>query len=75
MLCKILSDSSEEPDVIEPTLRAITFYLDVSADCIRRVVAVEGTLDAICGHLDRANLSNQSSMDIATQCIKVRIQW
>ena len=39
----------EAPDqVLEVTARAITYYLDVSAECTRRIVAVEGAIKAMC---------------------------
>ena len=43
----------EAPDqVLEVTARAITYYLDVSAECTRRIVAVEGAIKAMCNRLD-----------------------
>ena len=60
------------PDsVLEVTARAITYYLDVSAECTRRVVAMEGAVKAICSRLSCAALGSRTSRDLAEQCIKV----
>ena len=37
--------------VLEVTARAITYYLDVSAECTRRIVAVDGAIKAMCNRL------------------------
>ena len=50
-LCKIFLDELATDSVLEATARAITYYLDVSQECTRRIVAVEGTLRAICNRL------------------------
>ena len=57
--------------MLEVTARAITYYLDVSAECTRRIVAVEGAVKAICTRLEVVDLSNRTSRDLAEQCIKV----
>lgn len=60
------------PDsVLEVTARAITYYLDVSAECTRRVVGMEGAVKAICSRLSGAGLGSRTSRDLAEQCIKV----
>lgn len=56
---------------LEASMRAMTFYLDVSADCCKRIVQHEGALAMICRRLESAELSSQSSRDFAMQCIKV----
>ena len=56
------------------TARAITYYLDVSAECTRRIVAVEGAVKAMCNRLVVADVvGSRASKDLAEQCIKVRI--
>ena len=45
--------------VLEVTARAITYYLDVSAECTRRIVAVEGAVKAMCTRLEVVDLSNR----------------
>lgn len=58
--------------MLEVTARAITYYLDVSAECTRRIVAMEGAVKAICNRLVVAELASRTSKDLAEQCIKVR---
>lgn len=53
------------------TARAITYYLDVSAECTRRIVGVEGAIKALCNRLVVVELNNRTSRDLAEQCVKV----
>lgn len=57
--------------MLEVTARAITYYLDVSAECTRRIVAIDGAIKAICNRLVVAELASRTSRDLAEQCIKV----
>lgn len=59
--------------MLEVTARAITYYLDVSAECTRRIIAMEGAVKAICNRLVVAELASRTSKDLAEQCIKVRM--
>lgn len=70
-LCKIFLDELAPDQILECTARAITYYLDVSAECTRRVVAIEGAIKAICGRLSIVSLESRVSRDLAEQCIKV----
>ncbi|KAH8394178.1 hypothetical protein KR215_003788 [Drosophila sulfurigaster] len=70
-LCKIFLDELAPENVLEVTARAITYYLDVSAECTRRIVSIEGAIKAICNRLVVADLSSRTSRDLAEQCIKV----
>jgi E3 ubiquitin-protein ligase HECTD1 len=56
--------------VLEATARAITYYLDVSQECTRRIVACEGTIRAICSRLLVIEVADKTSRDLAEQCIK-----
>lgn len=69
-LCKIFLDEMATDQVLEATARAITYYLDVSQECTRRIVAVEGTIRAICNRLLVIEVDNKTSKDLAEQCIK-----
>ena len=71
-LCRILLDKTAPDSVLEVTARAITYYLDVSAECTRRVVAVDGAIKALCNRLATADLGQRTSRDLAEQCVKVR---
>lgn len=57
--------------MLEVTARAITYYLDVSAECTRRIVAVEGAIKALCNRLVVVDLSSRTSKDLGEQCVKV----
>lgn len=70
-LCKIFLDELAPENVLEVTARAITYYLDVSAECTRRIVAIDGAIRAICNRLIVADLTSRTSRDLAEQCIKV----
>ncbi|XP_023320934.1 E3 ubiquitin-protein ligase HECTD1 [Eurytemora carolleeae] len=70
-LCRIFLDCEAPDQVLEVTARGITYYLDVSAECTRRIVAVEGAIKAMCTRLEVVDLSNRTSRDLAEQCIKV----
>lgn len=70
-LCKIFLDELAPENVLEVTARAITYYLDVSAECTRRIVSCEGAIKGICNRLVVADLTSRTSRDLAEQCIKV----
>ncbi|XP_038107081.1 E3 ubiquitin-protein ligase Ufd4 isoform X3 [Culex quinquefasciatus] len=70
-LCKIFLDELAPENVLEVTARAITYYLDVSSECTRRIVAIDGAIKAICNRLVVADLESRTSRDLAEQCIKV----
>ncbi|XP_071795349.1 E3 ubiquitin-protein ligase HECTD1-like isoform X3 [Asterias amurensis] len=70
-LCRIFLDEHAPDNVLEVTARAITYYLDVSAECTRRIVAVDGAIKALCNRLVVVELSSRTSKDLAEQCIKV----
>jgi len=71
-LCRIFLDEEAPDQVLEVTARAITYYLDVSAECTRRIVAVEGAIKAMCNRLVIADLTeSRTAKDLAEQCIKV----
>ncbi|XP_067009629.1 E3 ubiquitin-protein ligase HECTD1 isoform X3 [Anabrus simplex] len=70
-LCRIFLDDCAPDNVLEVTARAITYYLDVSAECTRRIIAMDGAVKAICNRLVVAELASRTSKDLAEQCIKV----
>ena len=59
--------------MLEVTARAITYYLDVSAECTRRIVAVDGAVKALCNRLVLVDMTSRTSKDLAEQCIKVKL--
>lgn len=74
-LCKIFLDESAPDNVLEVTARAITYYLDVSAECTRRIVGVDGAIKALCNRLVVVELNNRTSRDLAEQCVKVMLNY
>ena len=72
-LCRIFLDECAPENVLEVTARAITYYLDVSAECTRRIVAVEGAIKALCSRLVVVDLSSRTSKDLGEQCVKVSL--
>ncbi|XP_067136429.1 E3 ubiquitin-protein ligase HECTD1 isoform X3 [Centruroides vittatus] len=70
-LCRIFLDEQAPDNVLEVTARAVTYYLDISAECTRRIVAVDGTIKAMCNHLVVTDVSSRASKDLAEQCVKV----
>lgn len=70
-LCKIFMDPQAPDNVLEVTSRAITYYLDVSVDCTRRITSIEGALKAIVERMQAADVSLRASKDLAEQCAKV----
>ena len=70
-LCKVFLDERCPDNVLEVTARAITYYLDVSGECARRIVAIDGAMRGLCTRLEAADMSQRVSRDLAEQCIKV----
>lgn len=64
-------DESATITTLDAAMRALTYYLDVSVDCCKRIVQHEGVLNIICGHLESAEMHVESSRNFAMQCIKV----
>ena len=71
VLCKIFLDESAPDHVLEVTARALTYYLDVSADCARRLAAVDSSLQSIVQRVAAVNIDSRPSKDLAEQCTKV----
>ena len=51
------------------TARAITYYLDVSNECTRRITQVDGAIKAICNRLIIAQMNDRTSKDLGMICI------
>ncbi|XP_066922502.1 E3 ubiquitin-protein ligase HECTD1-like [Clytia hemisphaerica] len=70
-LCHIFMDETAPDSILEVTARAITYYLDVSAECSRRIVTVDGAVKALCTRLVVVDITSRTSKDLAEQCVKV----
>ena len=66
-------DDTAPDNILEVTARAITYYLDVSAECSRRIISVEGAVKALCTRLMVVDISSRTSKDLAEQCVKVSV--
>ena len=66
-------DETAPDNILEVTARAITYYLDVSAECSRRIVSVEGAAKALCTRLMVVDITSRTSKDLAEQCVKVSL--
>uniref|UniRef100_UPI00358FB31D E3 ubiquitin-protein ligase HECTD1-like n=2 Tax=Myxine glutinosa TaxID=7769 RepID=UPI00358FB31D len=71
LLCRIFLDEYAPDDVLEITAHAIVCYLDVSADCIQWIVAVDGAVKALCSRLEVVEVNNRKRRDFAEQCVEV----
>ena len=49
----------------------MTYYLDVSSECSKKITSIEGTIKAICRKLIVKDQSSRTSLDLAEQNIKV----
>ena len=70
-LSQIFLDETAQTSTLEAAMRAVTFYLDVSGDCVRKVVQVEGAVAAICNLIEASDVSRQDTKDLAMQSVKV----
>ena len=70
-LCKIFLDQEAPDNVLEVTARALTYYLDVSVECSRRITTVDGALKAIISRMHTANMDTRMSKDLVEQSVKV----
>ena len=68
-------DDTAPDNILEVTARAITYYLDVSAECSRRIISVEGAVKALCSRLMVVDISSRTSKDLAEQCVKVYVPY
>ena len=66
-------DETAPDSILEVTARAMTYYLDVSAECSRRIVTVDGAVKALCTRLVVVDISSRTSKDLAEQCVKVTL--
>ena len=71
-LCKIFLDEEAPDNVLEVTARALTYYLDVSVECSRRITTVDGALKAIIARMYAADMETRMSKDLVEQSVKVR---
>lgn len=72
-LSQIFLDESAPDNILEATARALTYFLDLSADCTKRIIGKTGALKAICDRLIITDTGSRINKDLAEQCCKVCI--
>jgi E3 ubiquitin-protein ligase HECTD1 len=53
------------------TARALTYFLDVSADCAKKITAHSSVIGAMCTSLQDVDVDDRTNRDLAEQIIKV----
>jgi len=72
-ICQLFLDGSAPDNVLEVTARAITCYLDISADCTKQIIAIDGVLNGFFNRLVVTDKNSRTNVDLAEQCCKVCI--
>jgi E3 ubiquitin-protein ligase HECTD1 len=70
-LCDIFSDSLAPTRVLEVTARALTYFLDVSVDCAKKITQHASAIRAMCACLQVVDIDDRTNKDLAEQIIKV----
>ena len=70
-LCDIFSDSSAPANVLEITARALTYFLDVSIECAKKITSHESVVRSMCQCLEAVDIEDRTYKDLAEQIIKV----
>uniref|UniRef100_A0AC34RA16 E3 ubiquitin-protein ligase n=1 Tax=Panagrolaimus sp. JU765 TaxID=591449 RepID=A0AC34RA16_9BILA len=70
-LCRIFLDENAPVLVLEAAARAMTYYMDVSNECSRRITSVEGTVKAICDRIALMSVDAATNKELVEQCVKV----
>ena len=70
-LCRIFLDTTAPVNVLEAAARAMTYYMEVSNECSRRITAVDGAVKAICDRVSLMSADETSNRELVEQCVKV----
>ncbi|OAF69058.1 hypothetical protein A3Q56_03204 [Intoshia linei] len=70
-LANIFLNESASDQLLEVTARAITYYLDVSSECSRRLVAIDSFIKSLCNRISNININERISKDLVEQCVKM----
>ncbi|CAF1203869.1 unnamed protein product, partial [Didymodactylos carnosus] len=72
-LCDIFNDPLAPTNVLEVTARALTYFLDVSVDCAKKITQHQNgsSIRAMCHCLQVVDIDDRTNKDLAEQCIKV----
>jgi hypothetical protein len=70
-LCDIFSDPLAPTHVLEVTARALTYFLDVSVDCAKKIISHSTIIRSMCTCLQIVDIEDRTNKDLAEQIIKV----
>ncbi|CAF1240023.1 unnamed protein product [Adineta ricciae] len=70
-LCDIFSDPLAPTRVLEVTARALTYFLDVSVDCAKKITQHSSAIRSMCACLQVVDIDDRTNKDLAEQIIKV----
>jgi len=70
-LCDIFSDPMAPTRVLEVTARALTYFLDVSVDCAKKITQHSSVIRSMCACLQVVDIEDRTNKDLAEQIIKV----
>ncbi|CAF3926904.1 unnamed protein product, partial [Rotaria magnacalcarata] len=70
-LCDIFSDPLAPTRVLEVTARALTYFLDVSVDCAKKITQHASVIRSMCACLQVVDIEDRTNKDLAEQIIKV----
>ena len=57
--------------MLEVTARALTYFLDVSVDCAKKITAHSSVIRSMCVCLQAVDIEDRTNKDLAEQIIKV----
>lgn len=70
-LCDIFNDPVVPTHVLEVTARALTYFLDVSVDCAKKITSHSTVIRSMCNCLQVVDIEDRTNKDLAEQIIKV----
>ncbi len=70
-LCDIFNDPLAPTHVLEVTARALTYFLDVSIDCAKKIISHTTVIRSMCTCLQAVDIEDRTNKDLAEQIIKV----
>lgn len=70
-ICNILLDQLAPDDVLEASVRAITYHLEMGGDCFHHVTKNNDVMVAIIARLDAVDMKITKSNELGQQIIKV----
>ncbi|CAF2952123.1 unnamed protein product [Rotaria sp. Silwood2] len=70
-LCDIFNDPLVPTHILEVTARALTYFLDVSVDCAKKITSHSTVIRSMCNCLQVVDIEDRTNKDLAEQIIKV----